>query len=609
MDGRGRCLTVGRRSPTKLPLSTVWAGLEWSFSDPRGEPRSGASVALAQSMITSSVTFQPSRSTTRMGRCVFGFSLIVSFGTGCDVGVVDGGEPLDRLPEIADSVAIEDVCALAAEVRCAGTLGCCDAELPYGSVDECVAEWSCEEAVDSITSSAAFAEGVVRYDAEAAAQALGAWADASANCGLDARAPELDALFVGQLDEGEDCSPRDQSGAHMLSCAPGLACVLRDNEQTGTTTGTCEREDAVDSSTADEPGPAIGRSTEDLYCALPAQDSASFRGFYSDGIPTCLRVKTSDVTNAGAHVPITLHYIGQGETTEYYCTIPNGVGRNETAWCADLKTRTWASPASHGYYFVQNDTNNGLRVTRVDIGDVSPDGTTCSYSVAFDYFDNGNTAMLGDSIQWYWGLFDDGYYDFWVDGDNNGNCNMARIDLSDDNTVTCADSNHPGHDSAVAEVLDLAGASTAWQVQETRFGRCIDLAGGDTSDGAKIQAWTCNDANTNPNQHFKFVPAPDGENYYSIKHASSGKCLDVFEGSTANGGLVKLWPCHGGDNQIWEVIDNDTTADPDDFKLMSKHSGKCLDNTGESSNGVAFYQWGCSLSNANQNFVLRDAVD
>jgi hypothetical protein len=35
--------------------------------------------------------------------------------------------------------------------------------------------------------------------------------------------------------------------------------------------------------------------------------------------------------------------------------------------------------------------------------------------------------------------------------------------------------------------------------------------------------------------------------------AHSGKCLEVAGGSTADGGVVHQWDCHGGTNQQWRV--------------------------------------------------------
>ena len=75
---------------------------------------------------------------------------------------------------------------------------------------------------------------------------------------------------------------------------------------------------------------------------------------------------------------------------------------------------------------------------------------------------------------------------------------------------------------------------------------------------------------------------------------------------TSNGTNVQLWTCHGGDNQLFSMSSNSSTSDIRDFKIVAKHSGKCLDlSGGNSSNGTNIQQWNCSSTNANQNFALQ----
>jgi hypothetical protein len=59
-----------------------------------------------------------------------------------------------------------------------------------------------------------------------------------------------------------------------------------------------------------------------------------------------------------------------------------------------------------------------------------------------------------------------------------------------------------------------------------------------------VQSWTCNGT---PAQKFTFNA--NG----TIVVTSSGKCLDVNAGGTANGTLVQLWECNGTGAQRWAV--------------------------------------------------------
>jgi chitinase len=80
-----------------------------------------------------------------------------------------------------------------------------------------------------------------------------------------------------------------------------------------------------------------------------------------------------------------------------------------------------------------------------------------------------------------------------------------------------------------------------------------------------------------------------------VTSGMSGKCLDDFGGSTANGTLVDIWTCNGGANQQW-VAENGTLVNP--------QSGKCLDDPAFSTtNGTQLDIWTCN-GGANQNWAL-----
>lgn len=363
-------------------------------------------------------------------------ALVAVLSAGCDQA--PEGDPLADLPEVRSAVALDDLCDLASELRCAGAVGCC-AESPYASVDECLAASSCEELVDSVTGSELFADGTISYDPDAAADLLAELAEATESCGTESAAPDLGAVFVGRRGEGEDCSPRDASEAHRLACAPGLACIVHDDEADGTRTGTCERPEA--SYTAEQDGPEPEPTVEALYCAAPPE-RISPRA--STIVPTALSLNTENTTNAGTSANVTLHFIQDGKTTEYYCTITGGISKNQTKICTNVQTRTWGSAPSNDLFYVENQSNDGLAVDSVAVC-LADDGSACtstSSSFKAGTFDNGNTSMLESTIVWAFGMFDDGYDYFWVDGNSNGNCNMAKIKFDDDNTVNCSSHSH-----------------------------------------------------------------------------------------------------------------------------------------------------------------------
>ncbi|GLY96425.1 RICIN domain-containing protein [Actinoplanes sp. NBRC 103695] len=95
----------------------------------------------------------------------------------------------------------------------------------------------------------------------------------------------------------------------------------------------------------------------------------------------------------------------------------------------------------------------------------------------------------------------------------------------------------------------------------------------------------------------------------SASAASSGtlvssvnsKCLDVTDGSTANGNQPQMWDCTSGNqNQVWTFADNGT--------LQAR--GKCLDLANNSTaNGAVVHLWDCFDTVATQKWTLTAGKD
>ncbi|MCE0446975.1 RICIN domain-containing protein [Streptomyces tricolor] len=113
-------------------------------------------------------------------------------------------------------------------------------------------------------------------------------------------------------------------------------------------------------------------------------------------------------------------------------------------------------------------------------------------------------------------------------------------------------------------------------------GLAVDVTAAGTANGQAIVLWPHNGAAQN--QQFRFVAVQGG---YKIVARHSGKCLDV-SASKADGAQVFQWDCHGGANQLWEFVDiGDPKSCPPSggcpenvvgYLIVSKHSGKCLDS-------------------------------
>ncbi|MEJ2858562.1 MULTISPECIES: PQQ-dependent sugar dehydrogenase [unclassified Saccharothrix] len=115
-------------------------------------------------------------------------------------------------------------------------------------------------------------------------------------------------------------------------------------------------------------------------------------------------------------------------------------------------------------------------------------------------------------------------------------------------------------------------------------GKCVDVSGGSTADGTKIQLWTCN---SGTNQQWTV----QGTTLRAL-----GKCMDTAAGGTADGTNVQLVSCNGTTSQNWSVGTNGS--------LVNAKSNKCLDANGASTaDGTQLIIWSCH-GGTNQRWTL-----
>lgn len=132
-----------------------------------------------------------------------------------------------------------------------------------------------------------------------------------------------------------------------------------------------------------------------------------------------------------------------------------------------------------------------------------------------------------------------------------------------------------------AEIPRLKGMcnDTRLITSRTRGGYCSDVYGWSTAVGGDLVCWDCHGGN---NQQWRM----DHKNRIRSKH--SGMCMDVEGAGTRAGTRVMQFPCHDGDNQKWDY---------DGSQLKPRHisSGNmCLDVwTGDGRNGQKLVIWPC----------------
>ncbi|MEU4763057.1 ricin-type beta-trefoil lectin domain protein [Actinosynnema sp. NPDC023794] len=116
-------------------------------------------------------------------------------------------------------------------------------------------------------------------------------------------------------------------------------------------------------------------------------------------------------------------------------------------------------------------------------------------------------------------------------------------------------------------------------------GKCVDVAGASSADGAAVQLYTCNGTAAQ-----QWSRPGDG----TLR--ALGKCLDIKDHGTADGAQLQLWSCAGGANQQWTH-----TSGRD---LVNPATGKCVDVTGNTSADATRLQiWTCTGA-ANQKWTI-----
>ncbi|MGW6128607.1 non-reducing end alpha-L-arabinofuranosidase family hydrolase [Cellulomonas sp. NPDC055163] len=126
-------------------------------------------------------------------------------------------------------------------------------------------------------------------------------------------------------------------------------------------------------------------------------------------------------------------------------------------------------------------------------------------------------------------------------------------------------------------------------------GKALDVYNLSTADGARITQWSRNDG---AQQQWQFVDAGNG--YYKIKSRLSGKVLDVSNFSTADGGAIVQYTDRNQTNQQFRLQDSTGGS----VTLVNRNSGKAVEvqgaSTADGGNIVQYTSWG----GANQQWLL-----
>lgn len=117
-----------------------------------------------------------------------------------------------------------------------------------------------------------------------------------------------------------------------------------------------------------------------------------------------------------------------------------------------------------------------------------------------------------------------------------------------------------------------SGGGDSELLRSVSAGKCIDVPGGNTSDGTQVQLYSCYEG---ANQQFTYT---SGQELRVL-----GKCLDASSG--ANGTRVQIRSCSGASNQKWTFNSSGTVS-------SVGHGNACLD-VYSSSNGAPVQLYSC----------------
>lgn len=125
--------------------------------------------------------------------------------------------------------------------------------------------------------------------------------------------------------------------------------------------------------------------------------------------------------------------------------------------------------------------------------------------------------------------------------------------------------------------------------------KCVDVLNRSKEIGARIHQWECVGG---PQQHWAAEPAASGN--IALRNLNSGLCMTGAI-PFVNGAVVFQRECNPDNTNQWWHQD----ADGGFFKLSHPSSGKCLDlNRGSTANGTKIQLWDCSTASNAQDWYF-----
>ena len=132
-------------------------------------------------------------------------------------------------------------------------------------------------------------------------------------------------------------------------------------------------------------------------------------------------------------------------------------------------------------------------------------------------------------------------------------------------------------------------------IRSAMTSKCLDVSNGSTADGAKVQEWDCNGSAA---QTFRLTPTTDG--YWKFINAASGKALDIKDASTAQNAILHQWSYVNATNQQFRFVSRGNNQ----FSFHPRHTDMAIDlYWGSADNGTQLVQYPYT-GGANQHWTF-----
>lgn len=114
----------------------------------------------------------------------------------------------------------------------------------------------------------------------------------------------------------------------------------------------------------------------------------------------------------------------------------------------------------------------------------------------------------------------------------------------------------------------------------------VDMAAGSSAPGTRVILYP---KHGGTNQQWEKVPVQG--DWFQLKNKASGTCLVNGYHSVENGHKLTGYGCNSSyEDQLWAIV---PVQGSDQFALVNKYSGKCMDQTLEAATFTQVTQWTC----------------